>query len=310
MVTFIKSLSLFILVLLPVYLLGIFLALTHNRNLPVQPNIPLRGLSTFTFRDLQGTNNVDIAFIGSSHCYRGFDTRMFEAKGLKVFNLGTSSQTPKVSKLLVNQYLKQLSPTYLVIEVCPLIFSSNVNITESYLEVLVNEYNKSYLIKNNFIWDDIRVHNYLLSHLLDTFLGLKEKEASREYRDTYIKNGFVEREFYYRNDSAMKEMNWHLKKDEFAAFEDILKFAKNSNIEVILVNTPVTSVFYNSYGYNNCFDSIMNGYGKYYNFNKLIKMNDFLDFYDTHHLNQSGILKFNQKFLEIVPLKRKDTIPK
>ena len=52
--------------------------------------------------------NVDVLFLGSSHAYRGFDTRIFKESGIASFNLGSSSQAPVQSLLL----LKNTSTTY------------------------------------------------------------------------------------------------------------------------------------------------------------------------------------------------------
>ena len=37
-------------------------------------------------------DEVDILFLGSSHAYRGFDTRIFKAEGYSSFNLGSSAR--------------------------------------------------------------------------------------------------------------------------------------------------------------------------------------------------------------------------
>lgn len=53
-------------------------------------------------------SNVDILFLGSSHSYRGFDPRNFKDK--KTFNLGSSSQTPIQTKILLERYLDNINP--------------------------------------------------------------------------------------------------------------------------------------------------------------------------------------------------------
>ena len=46
----------------------------------------------------------------------------------------------------------------------------------------------------------------------------------------------------------------------------------------------------------------MRSYGlQYYNFNEIIQLDDSLDFYDAHHLNQNGVNKFNAKLKEVLP---------
>ena len=42
----------------------------------------------------------------------------------------------------------------------------------------------------------------------------------------------------------------------------------------------------------------MQEYSTYYNYNKLLNLNDTLDFYDDDHLNQSGVTVFNQALIK------------
>ena len=42
-------------------------------------------------REAEKVKNIDILFIGSSHAYRGFDTRIAKEYGFESFNLGSSS---------------------------------------------------------------------------------------------------------------------------------------------------------------------------------------------------------------------------
>jgi hypothetical protein len=45
-------------------------------------------------KELNSLDSIDILVIGSSHVYRGFDPRFFSKKGIRLFNLGSSAQTP------------------------------------------------------------------------------------------------------------------------------------------------------------------------------------------------------------------------
>ena len=42
-------------------------------------------------KDIRNYHDVDILFLGSSHSYRTFDTRFYEARGYSCFNLGSST---------------------------------------------------------------------------------------------------------------------------------------------------------------------------------------------------------------------------
>ena len=45
-------------------------------------------------------------------------------------------------------------------------------------------------------------------------------------------------------------------------------------------------------------DSLLSTFGNYKNFQGEIKLNDTLDFYDSNHLNQEAVVRFNEKFIE------------
>ena len=61
-------------------------------------------------RELKKTHDVDILFLGSSHTYRGFDPRIFARHGFHTFNLGSSSQSPIQTEILLKRYLDKLNP--------------------------------------------------------------------------------------------------------------------------------------------------------------------------------------------------------
>ena len=93
-------------------------------NIPV--GVAHRGESSLVrFRELQTVSDVDIIFIGSSHCYRGFDPRIFERLGLKTFNMGSTSQTPLNSYYLIRDKLDQLKPKLVIIELYPVILAGD-----------------------------------------------------------------------------------------------------------------------------------------------------------------------------------------
>mgnify|MGYP003334488777 CR=1 FL=1 len=81
-----------------------------------------KSIIQYKLEDLKDEQDLDILFIGSFHCYRGFDTRIFKEEGFRAFNLGSSSQTPKETHLLLNKYLPQLKPKLIIYEVFPTCF--------------------------------------------------------------------------------------------------------------------------------------------------------------------------------------------
>jgi len=235
---------------------------------------------------------IDVLFLGSSHAYRGFDTRNFPA--IRSFNFGSSSQTPLQTKVLLNRYLSKLKPKKVVYEVFP--FSFTQDGVESSLDIIANDRNDGNTVRMALAENNIKIYNSLFFGFANDWLGKNAdfKEPASKKEDTYIQGGFVERTIEYYKPEQLKETKWSPKDFQMKAFEENLRFLKEQNIEVMLVFAPVTKTRYDRFTNIAYFDSVMSSYGAYYNFNKLVSLNDSLHFYDSHHLNQTGVNIFNE----------------
>jgi len=243
---------------------------------------------------------VDILFLGSSHAYRGFDTRIFLNNGLKTFNLGSSSQTPIQTKVLLDRYLDRLKPKLVIYEVYPEIF--NIDGVESSLDIISNDKNDTHSLKMAFKVNNIKVYNAFIYGFIHDLFGLNKSyyEPVIKGDDKYVSGGFVERKIDFYQPKKLEKREIIFKDYQLAAFSEIIKTLKKQKIPLILVYAPIPKSNYNNYTNNNYFDSIMNRYATYFNFNEIISLNDSLHFYDSHHLNQKGVEKFNKKLIEIL----------
>jgi hypothetical protein len=236
-------------------------------------------------------SDVDLLFLGSSHAYRGFDTRNF--KGWRSFNLGSSAQSPVNTQVLLHRYLDKLNPKTVVYEVYPGSFAGDG--AESSLDIISNDRNDKYSLIMTCRSRNIKVFNTFIyasfRDLLSLNRNFREKPAGG---DRYIQGGFVESEIRYFRHIRHRQREWKFNEEQLEAFSENLELLKRKNAEVILVFAPVTSGLYSSYTNNHYVDSLMKSYRlRYYNFNTLITLNDSADFYDPHHLNQNGVNKFN-----------------
>ncbi|MEC8273708.1 MAG: hypothetical protein VXZ76_02590 [Bacteroidota bacterium] len=246
--------------------------------------------------ELNKYQNVDVLFLGSSHAYRGFDTRIFKQRGIHSFNLGSSSQAPVQSLLLLKKYIDNLQPKQIIFEVCPQSLSSDG--IESALDIISNGKIDFQTIKMAIKLNHIKVYNTLIYSSIRQLLNLDKDfvEAQRIGKDTYISGGYVQRDnvqFEYKSPSE-KSIN----PEQMMAFKELVNWVKSKDIELILVQAPVTTVEYNSYDDNVSFDKLMQDYSRYYNFNTLITLDDSLHFYDSHHLNQLGVETFNADLID------------
>jgi hypothetical protein len=247
-------------------------------------------------REVKNIEEVDLLFIGSSHAYRSFDTRIFRQHGYDSFNMGTSSQTHKETNILLRRYLNNISPQRVIYEVYPLIFTFDG--IESTIDLISNDLLDQYSISFVSLHRNILVFNGFIYEAYRKILkiGYSQELHTESRKDTYISGGFVERELSYFKQANIDSSSYAFNNDQFQYFEDNLELLRKNNIHVTLVQTPVSQSMYNSYTNNAMFDSTMSTYGEYKNYNEILPLSDSC-FYDYHHLNQIGVRKFNTFFI-------------
>ena len=252
-------------------------------------------------KEVKTFHDIDILFVGSSHSYRGFDTRIFKQSGYSAFNLGSSSQTPIQTSMLFKQYLHTLHPKLIVFEVYPSTFESDG--VESAIDLLSNNTIDNYAIKMALETKNIKVLNTLLFSGFVQFFKLNANYVEQKIKkeDTYVSGGFVERklEKYVAKKTKINTSTYHLNPKQLLKFKEMTSLLKEKKMNYVLVQAPISQKLYNSYSNNSEIDSIFSSLGTYYNFNKLLDVNDSL-FYDAHHLNQNGVVMFNNKFIELL----------
>lgn len=243
--------------------------------------------------DIQDEKDVDILFLGSSHVYRGLDPRIFETYGFKAFNLGSSAQTPIQTQLLLHRYLEVLNPDIIIYDIYPESFDSDG--VESALDIISNSNNDFESIKMALKVNHIKVYNTLIYGFYRDIFKRNNHfvEHLRKGTDTYIKNGFVEKDLTYNDHKYLGSISWNFKDRQSKAFQKIIELLSTKNIPYYLIQIPVTNSRYKAYNHKDEFDEFLRQYGEYYNFNRLIQLNDSLDFYDTQHLNRNGVALFD-----------------
>lgn len=250
-------------------------------------------------REVRNSKPVDILFVGSSHAYRGFDIRIFKAAGFSSFNLGSNRQSPIQTELLLKRYLPVLKPKTLVYEVCPIAFSTDG--VESTCDIISNDVVDFEAVKMAFQQNNIKIYNTLIYSYYRQLLGRDDQfiEPIVKEDDTYISGGFVEKKLkYYTPEKVDSNKKAELIALQRKSLEAVVAMAKANKIELYLIQAPVTSTSYNAYSNNQFFDQEMSQYASYLNFNTVMQLNDSLDFFDGHHLNQNGVIKFNKRFIE------------
>ena len=301
---FLKSIVVFIPFVIILYVVmiciwGSIFPPSLNKNLNYM--IGLHGHSLTRLKEAKKIKNIDILFIGSSHAYRGFDVRIFEKAGFSSFNLGTSSQTPLQTEILLKRYLKSINPKLIIYEVFPSTFC--VDGIESSLDLISNDKNDKLSLGLAISQKHIAVFNTLIYGYYSDFFNKNSKvtESKVKNNDTYISGGYTEHKMQYGKKIKYELSKWKANPKQYEAFLRIIKFIDANGIRKILVQAPYPSSLYQSTTNNDFFDKQMKKNGPYYNYNEKLMLNDSLHFYDSNHLNQKGVAIFNTELIKILP---------
>jgi len=282
-----------------IILWGVFVPYLFKKNIVYAPAAHAHMYTRI--KDVNATKNVDLLFIGSSLCYRGFDTRIFRQYGYSSFNLGSSIQTHLQSEVLLKHYLTSLNPRLVIYEVSPNVFESDG--IESGLDIISNDKIDFASLQMALRLNDIKVYNSLLFAYYEQWVGANKNLSEPVTREilTYTKGGYEQSPMnFYKDDSVYVHRDYVLADDQLKAFYRNLQYLRDCKTPYILVQAPNTKAVYKSIQNARHIDSLYYTCGTYFNFNNAHGFEDTFHFYDQGHLNQHGVTLFNQKLIALL----------
>lgn len=292
---------------------GIILIMLSLGKVNWLPNVkyPLGGYGHTLIRmqEAKKVKDVDVLFIGSSHVYRGFDVRIFEEHQIKSFNLGSSSQSPFVSYYLLKEHLPQLKPQVIVMD----LFWGALSLpnVEAGVDIIANsEVNDNTI---DMAWnsrDIILFNSMLLSSIYQSVYPL-ETSIQQDFKDDkYVRGGFVEslrkqNRLSDKDLTSLKALEIKPSDIQLDYLKKIVALCKHYNVKLLFVVTPVAKEYMRSIvNYNEYSDLITMIAEEHditlldYNKEEKLHLDSKFDFYDAHHLTQSGVIKFNNIFIK------------
>jgi len=325
MIRFVRHIILFIFGLIVLYLPSVWLAGRVGGQLNVTYVPANYGHTGLRLAEADTASSPDVLFIGSSHCYRTFDTRCYDSVGIKSFNLGSSNQTPRQSLALLQRYLQHWRPQLVVIEVHPDIMENSGD--ESACDLLSNTYLDAPMLSMALKQRNLRVLNTMMCASLDRLLmgGVRlpsssSVQVSTSAGDTnveasfrYVKGGYVEITPYCYRPTTMSVKRLQPRGDQLEALAACARLLDEKGIACLFVEVPATRQRYASYSNHKGFELQLTeivGDSKlsrgYLNLNDdallVAQLNDTVTFFDDDHLNQVGADLFNKYFLSCISL--------
>jgi hypothetical protein len=254
------------------------------------------------YRDILNYKNVDIVFIGSSHANQGFDVRLFESGGYRVFNMGTTSQTPMNSFYLLTQYLDTLKPKLIVMEVFPRMVSEDG--LESCFDVINNLPLSYEILEMAVATKNIQALHSLAIKVADEY-SYRNRYQQRSYPDfTYVPGGYSDEMSTFPPNGLPKPPKQHIQinHDQTGYLKRIIKLAKSRNIGLLFVVQPIAAELVESFDNFEEVKGVIAGIAAEYSVSVLdYSKPPFLDtrayFVDYDHLNRKGVTETNLRLL-------------
>ncbi len=266
--------------------------------------------SMLRFRELEKTGQVDLLFLGSSQCYRGFDTRKFEAAGYTSFNAGSRAQSPLNSYYLFRDHIPRLKPKLTIIEMFPPVYMTGGE--EAIIDLLPNLKISGDLIEMTLATHNFLAFNSLVMRLTDwTHPGPENSPVQVPVFDKYIPGGYVEyvgvldtitpRSFPRKRIKISENQTNHLRK--------LVALLKNNDSEVLLLLIPIPTELRASFtNYDEIiseFHEIAKELGiRFVDFNDQIVLNTMTEFVDNNHPTVAGAQRFNDSLISFLKSER------
>jgi hypothetical protein len=279
---------------------------TWQAEIRTRTNIPVGvvepgGSSLVRFREIEEFADVDIVFVGSSHCYRAFDPRIFESEGLSVFNMGSTSQTPLNSYFLLRRHLERLDPDLLVVEVYWEVLQWDG--LESYLDLSQNLPLSRELASMALATRNVRAVNALLVRLTDAGREpIAAIEPVEQPNDRYVRGGFVEKKAGSEGLREIPDRVLRIDRLQRRYLDRTAKLSRARGIPAVFVSQPLPRQtkqrFLNLAEMQRQMHAIAERRGvTFLDFEALMDLEDPAFFYDYHHLNQAGVERFNRRLI-------------
>ena len=201
-------------------------------------------------------DSIDLLFVGSSHSYSTFNTRIFDhyLKSSSL-NLGTSSQSLPITYSVILEVLKKQKPKVIIIEVFPIQRELRIASLRLQLDTMKFSMNKLTLIKNTLPiseWGNHFTNTTYYHSRWKEFNDLRKEKneipKSQEIRLKY--KGFYGYSFDFITNLLtydIYEQEWNKKIDNSFAIpqkylillEDLFEICQKKEIKIILVSPPV-----------------------------------------------------------------------
>lgn len=312
MARFLRHIALLLLIIAALYPL----LLWQVEKAPVPANVAYtRGSYSHLLRrgqDVRHYDSINVLFVGSSRCYRTFDTRYYAQQGLTTFNLGSSNQTPVQTLALLQGYLDSLHPHCVVMEINPDVMCDEgvegsidavSNLPASCpLTAMMLRSGNAYCLNTLML----AAEKHWMRQDFAASDSLIPVDAEKTLFFAYVPGGFVESTPHYWQPARQPATTIVMLDKQLKAVKQCQRLCCQYGIPILMVEVPISNAKYTSYCNHKAFAQAMKDINPVFvDCNTLptfTEMQDSVHFYDADHLNRTGAAFFNRHFLNNILL--------
>jgi tetratricopeptide (TPR) repeat protein len=260
------------------------------------------GQSLRRFREIEKYKDVDILFIGSSHCSRSFDSRTFSRLGVTSFNMGSDSQAPLNSYYLLKKYFDRLNPRLVIFEIYPDILEFDG--LEGYYDLLVNLPLSKEIIQMGLAVNNPQAINALITRAAFSITNSIEDIRQNEIRnETYIEGGYLYAEIVHGGDNFGPRRDINVSDTQIKYVHRIIDFVKGRGSEMLMLVAPIPrerrEVMTNYDAVSAQIGAIADNHDiRYFDFNESLNLDTRDQFRDYHHMNANGAKVFSYALID------------
>lgn len=258
----------------------------------------LKGGDTYAkFNDFDEEQFYDIVFVGSSRSYRHYNPAFFNPSKLNTWNLGSSSQILRNSKLIIKGYLNKENCNVIVLDLFPAAFNNPG--LESSSDLIANVDKNDVAINIAKEMQDSRAMDLLVNR----FMTLGDGPSFEE--DDYVGKGFcahldtIKKDAADLDESEIKDLQ--INNEQLSVLEDILKYCNSEGVQLVLAISPSSNYFHEKthQQFLEILMPLVNQYNvPFFDYAKSLPLKTTEHFYDDSHMNIEGVKIFNKTFYE------------
>jgi hypothetical protein len=270
--------------------------MTGNELTPGGPYQSLR-----RFREAAERGPVDIVFFGSSHAYRGFDPRIFDAAGYSAQNLGSTNQTPLNTLYLAERYLPALRPRLVVIEVYYQTLSSDG--LEACRDLAVNTPASWPMTKMAVATWNLGAMSFAMASDLGLTAGPAGARQQEVEGETYVEGGYAETKGHRKELLEVDPFSIAILPEQLGYLKRVSALARSMGARVVWVTHPLPEDHRSRIRNRADLRKQIAGAAEesgvpYWDFDERMRLDPLASYLDFHHLSAAGVEAFDHALLE------------